>query len=80
MTGVGQFLGTYNVDPGGGTGAYVFPTIGQDVKPPIWFNTAMMAEDVLGAGSNYANYFTYYGRSMRARTYTHTNSLHTREA
>jgi hypothetical protein len=73
MTGVGQFLGTYNVDPGGGTGAYVFPTIGQDVKPPIWFNTAMMAEDVLGAGSNYANYFTYYGRSMRARTYTHTN-------
>ena len=74
MTGVGQFLGTYNVDPGGGTGSYVFPTIGQDVKPPIWFNTAMMAEDVLGAGSNYANYFTYYGRSMRARTYTHTHT------
>ena len=61
MTAVGQFLGTYNVDAGGSTGAYVFPTTGQDVKPPVWFNTAMMAEDVLGAGSNYANYFTYYG-------------------
>jgi hypothetical protein len=43
----------------------MFPTIGQDVKPPIWFNTALMAEDVLGAGSNYANYFTYYGSLTR---------------
>jgi len=65
MQTVGQFLGTYNVDGGGQTGAYVFPTIGQDVKPPVWFNTAMMAEDVLGAGSNYANYFTYYGSLTR---------------
>jgi len=61
MQTVGQFLGTYSVDGGGQTGAYVFPSIGQDVKPPVWFNTASMAEDVLGAGSNYANYFTYYG-------------------
>ena len=65
MESVGQFLGTYNVDGGGSTGSYMFPTIGQDVKPPIWFNTALMAEDVLGAGSNYANYFTYYGSLTR---------------
>jgi len=65
MQTVGQFLGTYNVDSGGQTGAYVYPTIGQDVKPPVWYNTAQMAEDVLGAGSNYANYFTYYGSLTR---------------
>ena len=43
MQTVGQFLGTYNVDSGGQTGAYVYPTIGQDVKPPVWYNTAQMA-------------------------------------
>ena len=65
MQAVGQFLGTYNVDSGGLAGSYVYPTIGQDVKPPVWYNTGQMAEDVLGAGSNYANYFTYYGSLTR---------------
>lgn len=43
MQTVGQFLGTYNVDGGGQTGSYVYPTIGQDVKPAVWYNTAQMA-------------------------------------
>ncbi|EKX45421.1 hypothetical protein GUITHDRAFT_138994 [Guillardia theta CCMP2712] len=61
MDGVGGFEGTYNLDANGLAGSYVYPRYGQDVKPSIWFDTAKMAEDVLGAGSNYANYYTYYG-------------------
>eukprot|EP00960_Hanusia_phi_P052375 761416-Hanusia_phi.AAC.5 len=61
MDGIGGFEGTYNIDSNGLAGSYVYPQYGQDVKPSIWFNTQQMANDVLGSGSNYANYYTYYG-------------------
>ena len=64
MAGVREYLGTYSGDVGY-TAAYAPPGIGQDVKPPVWMNTASLAEDVLGTGSNYANYFTYYGSLSR---------------
>ena len=62
---VGQFLGTQSVDGMGRPVGYSPPALGLDVKPAMWVNTALLAADVLGTGSNYANYYTYYGSLTR---------------
>jgi len=57
---VSGYEGVYRADNLGTMGYYP-PQYAQDVKPDFWVNTAKLAEDVLGTGSNYANYLTYYG-------------------
>jgi len=61
---VAGYEGVYKADNTGHLGYYP-PMYGQSVKPWFWTNVAKLAEDVLGTGSNYANYLTYYGSLTR---------------
>jgi len=59
------FEGTYNMDATTQYSAYMPPRYKEDIKPYFWFSTSQLAEDFLGTGMNYANYYTYYGSLTR---------------